>query len=126
MVSLAAIRVLIVDDHEPVRKALRRLLTADGYDVCGEAADGPDVIDAVRRLRPDAILMDLLMPGMSGIDAAREVHAEFPATMIVLMTSPDPEIKEAALQAGMRGVVWKGSGNFINAIHDVLKNDEFR
>ena len=119
-------RVLIVDDHEPVRKALRRLLTADGYEVCGEAADGPDVIHAVRQLRPEVILMDLLMPGMSGIDAARDVLAEFPATVIVLMTSPDPEIEEAAREAGVRGVVWKGSGSFIPALNDILHDQSPR
>ena len=120
---MASARVLIVDDHEAVRKALRRLLTAEGYEVCGDAADGTEVIHAVRKHHPDLILIDLLMPTMSGIDAAREVLAEFPAMLIVLMTTPDPDILEAAHEAGIRATVSKGSGNFVSALDEVLRSE---
>ena len=117
-------RVLIVDDHDAVRKALRRLLTAEDYQVCGEAADGAGAIQAVRRFTPDLVIMDLSMPDMTGIDAARQLLSEFPAMLIVLMTTPDPDIVEAAREAGIRGIVSKGSGNFINSLQKILKDDE--
>ena len=115
--------VLIVDDHESVRKALRRLLTAEGWHVCGEAVDGQDAIRAVRRVAPDLILMDLFMPDMSGIDAAHKVLAEFPQMAIVLMTTPDPDIVDAARQAGIRGTVSKGAGDMVAAVRAILLRD---
>jgi len=121
---VAPVRVLIVDDHDAVRKALRRLLTAEDYQVCGEAADGAGAIQAVRRFTPDLVIMDLSMPDMTGIDAARQLLSEFPAMLIVLMTTPDPDIVEAAREAGIRGIVSKGSGNFINSLQKILKDDE--
>ena len=121
---LAPVRVLIVDDHDAVRKALRRLLTAEDYQVCGEAADGAAAIQAVRRFTPDLVIMDLSMPDMTGIDAARQVLTEFPAMLVVLMTTPDPDIVEAAHEAGIRGIISKGSGNFINSLQKILKDDE--
>ena len=114
------VRVLIVDDHETVRSALRRLLSADGWNVCGEAADGATAIEAVRTLQPDVILMDLYMPDMSGIAAARQVLTEFPATAIVLMTTPDPDIVEAAREAGIRGTVAKATANLVGAVRAIL------
>jgi DNA-binding NarL/FixJ family response regulator len=117
------LRVLIVDDHETVRKALRRLLAADGWDVCGEAAGGGDAIAAARTLRPDVILMDLFMPGMSGIAAARQVLSEFPAIAIVLLTTPDPDIVEEARRTGIRGTVAKASADLVGAVRAILGRD---
>ena len=113
-------RVLIVDDHESVRKALRRLLTAEGWEVCGEAADGGAAVQAARRLTPDLIMMDLCLPDMTGIEAAREVLGEYPATAVVLMTTPDPDIIDAAREAGLRGTVAKGAGGMVNAVRAIL------
>jgi two-component system chemotaxis response regulator CheY len=118
-------RLLIVDDNESVRKALRRLLTAEDFDVCGDAVDGPEAIQTVRRLEPDLVIMDLLMPGMSGLDAAREMRKEFPAALIMLMTAPDADIVEAARRVGIRGTVSKGDGRFVSGVHAVLRGEEF-
>lgn len=118
-------RVLIIDDHEAVRKALRRMLTAENFDVCGEAADGEAAIQVAQRLKPDVILMDLLLPGMSGIDAGRAVLKEFPAMPIVLMTTLDPDIVDAARAAGFRGAVSKGSGNFVVTLNAILQGEQF-
>ena len=117
---MPALRVLIVDDHEPVRKALRRLVTVEGWAVCGEAGDGGQSLDAVRALEPDVILMDLYLPDMSGIAASRRVLSEFPAIAIVLMTMPDPEIVDAARRAGIRGTVAKGTANLVGAVRAIL------
>lgn len=122
---MSTVRILTVDDNESVRRALRRMLMAENWDVCWEAPDGLDAIQAARRLNPDLIIMDLFMPGMSGIDAARELRKEFPALPIILMTPPDPDIVTAARQAGIRGTVSKGSGEIVSAVRAMLRGEEF-
>jgi DNA-binding NarL/FixJ family response regulator len=114
------VRVLIVDDHEAVRKSLRRLLSSEGFEVCGDAPDGTSAIEISRRVQPDVIMMDLQMPDMSGIKAAQQILAESPGVAVLLMTAPDPEIVDAARDAGIRGIVWKGSGNFVESVRQIL------
>lgn len=122
---MSTVRILIVDDNESVRRALRRALMAEDWEVCWEAPDGLDGIQAARRLNPDLVVMDLFMPGMTGIDAARELRKEIPALPIILMTSPDPDIVTAARQAGIRGTVSKGSGAIVSAVGAILRGEEF-
>ena len=74
IVAETPIRVLVVDDHAIVRKGTRALLAeVEGIEVVGEAADGQAAVDQVTALRPDVILMDLVMPGMDGIEAIRQI-----------------------------------------------------
>lgn len=123
MADTVPARILVVDDNESVRKALSRLLTVEDCVVCGEAVDGSDAIEAARRLKPDLILMDLSMPGMSGMDAAREMRKEFPTLSIILMTEPDPEIIATARRLGIRGTVSK-VGSILSGVRAVLRGDE--
>ena len=105
----ATIRVLIVDDHSVVRMGLRMFfdLQAD-IEVVGEAADGSEGVAMARRLEPDVVLMDLLMPNMDGITAIGRIKAERPETEIVTMTSFIEEEKvTSALEAGASGYVLK-------------------
>ena len=82
------IRVLIVDDHAVVRQGLRMFLSPEvGFEVVGEAADGPAAIEQARALHPDIVLMDLLLPGMSGIEATAAIRAELPDVEVVVLTS---------------------------------------
>ena len=103
------IRVLIVDDHSVVRTGLKVFLDLqDDIDVVGEAADGSEGVAMARRLEPDVVLMDLLMPNMDGITAIGRIKAERPVTEIVTMTSFIEEEKvTAALEAGASGYVLK-------------------
>jgi DNA-binding NarL/FixJ family response regulator len=105
----AKIRVLIVDDHAVVRMGLRAFFDMlDDMEVVGEASDGSEGVAVARRLRPDVVLMDLLMPNMDGITAIARIKAERPETEIVTMTSFIEEEKvTAALEAGASGYVLK-------------------
>jgi DNA-binding NarL/FixJ family response regulator len=103
------IRVLIVDDHAVVRMGLRVFFDLqDDITVVGEAADGSEGVAMARRLEPDVVLMDLLMPNMDGITAIGRIKAERPEIEIVTMTSFIEEEKvTAALEAGASGYVLK-------------------
>ncbi|HEY6058774.1 MAG TPA: response regulator transcription factor [Candidatus Limnocylindrales bacterium] len=109
MESSAPIRVLLVDDHTMVRQGLRVFFDLQpDIDVVGEAADGAQAVAAARRLTPDVILMDLLMPGMDGLTAIGLIKAELPAIEIVAVTSFIEEEKvTAALEAGATGYLLK-------------------
>jgi CheY-like chemotaxis protein len=119
-------RILIVDDNAELRIALRRRLTAENWEVCGEVADGLEAIEAARRLAPDLIVMDLFMPGMTGLEAARKIRHEFPTMLIMLMTTPDAHLEEAARGAGIRGTVSKLAINkMVAGLHALLRGEEF-
>jgi DNA-binding NarL/FixJ family response regulator len=105
----ARIRVLIVDDHAMVRRGMRDFLDLhDDLDVVGEASDGDAAIEAADDLRPDVIVMDLLMPGLDGIAATAEIKARHPAMEVVAITSFIEEDRiTAALEAGASGFLLK-------------------
>jgi NarL family two-component system response regulator LiaR len=108
-IAAERIRVLLVDDHAVVRMGLRAFFDLQSdIDVVGEAADGSEGVAMSRRLEPDVILMDLLMPNMDGVTAIGRIKAERPDTEIVTMTSFIEESKvTAALEAGATGYVLK-------------------
>ena len=80
-------RVLIVDDHAPFRALARRVLTADGFDIVGEAADGASALDAARALRPDVVLLDVQLPDVDGFRVAQELSDEPPSPAVVLVST---------------------------------------
>ncbi len=102
-------RVLLVDDQELVREGLRRILHPDeGFDIVGECADGSEVSDAVQRLRPDLVVMDVRMKDVDGIEATRRVRALPGAPpVLVLTTFGDDDVLSGALRAGAAGFVLK-------------------
>ena len=103
------IQVLIVDDHAVVRQGLRSLLeNQPDIVVAGEAADGATAVAMTKELAPDVILMDLLMPGMSGMEAIRRIHESgSTARILVLSSSVEDHLVKQALQAGAHGYVLK-------------------
>ncbi len=103
------IRVLLVDDHGVVRRGLRGYLELlDDIEIVGEAENGRLGIEAARELRPDVVLMDLLMPELDGIAATAVIHAELPGVEVVALTSFVEEARvTAALEAGAAGFILK-------------------
>ncbi len=104
-----AIRVLIVDDHSVVREGLRMFLARDpDLEVVGEAADGAEALEQARQLRPDVVIMDLLMPVMDGIAATRAIRRELPETEVLALTSvlESASVVEA-IRAGAIGYLLK-------------------
>jgi NarL family two-component system response regulator LiaR len=104
-----AIRVLLVDDHPVVRQGLRALLsTQDGIDVVGEAGDGEAAVAAAERLLPDVVLMDVVMPGIDGVEALRRIGGRRPQTRVVMLTSyADERRAMEAVDAGASGFLLK-------------------
>ena len=91
------IRVLLVDDHTVVRKGLRTFLSYDpDLEVVGEAADGAQALRLARELSPDVVLMDLLMPGMDGIEAAAAIRHELPETEVLRLVAQGYSNKQSA------------------------------
>ncbi len=107
-----AIRVLVVDDHAVVRRGLRGFLDVlDDIEVIGEAEDGRQALELAGSLRPDLVLMDLLMPGLDGIAATAELKSRFPEVHVLALTSfVEEERVLAALEAGASGFLLKDAG----------------
>jgi DNA-binding NarL/FixJ family response regulator len=104
-------RIVIADDHPLFRSALRTLLEGSGeMEVIAEAADGKETLGLSRRLRPDLVLMDVIMPKMDGVAATRAIKAELPRTVVLVMTaSEDSEHLLSALRVGAGGYVLKSA-----------------
>lgn len=104
---MARARALIVDDHSVFRQGLRALLE-DSFDVVGEAREGGEAVEKAMLLRPDVVVLDINMPGMHGIEAARQIKRSLPKTGIVTVSvSDDDEQVFAAIQAGVSAYVVK-------------------
>lgn len=105
------IRVVLVDDHHMVRKGLAFIINGfDDLDLVGEAASGIEAIRLCDEVRPDVVLMDLVMPEMSGIDAIRAIRISHPETQMIALTSFDnDDLVHGALQAGAIGYLMKNA-----------------
>jgi two-component system response regulator NreC len=105
------IRVLIVDDHAILREALRGLLeTVPEIEVVGDATNGREALDLCDRLQPDVVLMDMVMPGLNGLEATRQLRRRHPKTKVLILTGyMEDEQIVAALRAGASGYVVKRS-----------------
>jgi NarL family two-component system response regulator LiaR len=123
----SSIRVLIVDDHTIVRKGLRALLSTEAdIEIIGEAEDGLRAVDQAKKLQPDVVLMDLVMPQMDGIEATRRITADCPKTRVLVLTSFAADDKVfPAIKAGALGYLLKDSGpeELVQAIQQVYRGE---
>jgi DNA-binding NarL/FixJ family response regulator len=106
---MSGLRILIADDHEVARQGIRALLESHpGWEVCAEAKDGREAVELANNSKPDIALLDIGMPNLNGLDAARQILAMSPAVRILILTMHDAEqVVREVLAAGARGFVLK-------------------
>jgi DNA-binding NarL/FixJ family response regulator len=122
---VSLLRILIVDDHDVARRGIRSLLEAHpGWEICGEAKDGREAVECATRMKPDLVLLDIGMPGLNGLDAARQIHAVCPDTRILILTMHDTEqLVREVLAVGARGYLLKSdSARDLVAAVEALQN----
>jgi DNA-binding NarL/FixJ family response regulator len=122
---LSALRILIADDHELARQGIRSLLEDHaGWEICAEARDGREAVDFAAGLKPDICLLDIGMPNLNGLDAARQILAMSPEARILILTIHDSEqVVREVLAAGARGFLLKSdAGRDLVAAVEALQN----
>ena len=119
------LRILLADDHEIVRRGLRSLLEKhEGWEVCGEAADGREAIEKALQLRPDVVIVDIGMPSLNGLDTTRHLLKHDPEFKVIVLTITDSDqVIREALDAGARGFVLKSDAarDLVSAV-EALQN----
>ncbi len=121
------LRIILVDDHEVVRIGLKTLLARQPqFEIIDEASGAGEAVERALRLKPDVVVMDIRLPGMSGIEACREITARQPATKVLMLTSyAEDEMLFDAIAAGASGYVLKqiGSGELVRALEAVGRGE---
>jgi DNA-binding NarL/FixJ family response regulator len=125
-----AVRILVVDDHEVVREGVRNIINKarPQWEICGEAENGQEAIDMAMRLRPDIILLDITMPRLSGLEAARQMSGLGLSSQILIFTMHESgELAHDARRVGARGYVTKSDAgrHLVRAIETLLSGGTF-
>ena len=123
-------RILIVDDHEIVREGIRNLLSQSrpGWNICGQAKNGEEAVAAVKNLKPDVVVLDVTMPLMSGLEAARRIATSGSECRVLMFTMHESDsLGREVRKAGAQGVVLKSQAarNLVVAIETVLGGGTF-
>lgn len=114
-------RIVLVDDHQVLRDGIRRSLEDAGEEVVGEAGDGEEAVAVVAQTRPDVVLMDLEMPVLDGVESCKRILAQFPTTLVVVLTMHEDVARtRAALSAGAVAYLTKGTS--MNEVIDAIRN----
>ena len=117
-------RILIADDHDLVRRGLRALIEAAGHQICGEASTGREAVSLARTTAPHVVILDLSMPDLNGLEAARRIRVAVPAAEVLIVTAYDSEetVREV-LAAGVRGYMLKSDAgrDLVAAVEDLLR-----
>ena len=121
-------RVLLADDHSLIRQALRTLLERQGFQVVSEASNGQEALRSMEKTQPDVAILDIGMPVLNGVDAARELVKSSPKTKVILLTQHDEDqyVMEA-LRVGVRGYVLKSQAaeDLVHAIQEVCRGSVY-
>ena len=105
---MATTQVFLIDDDEAVRETIRRLLEHDSrFTVVGEASDGEAALESLKELAVDVVTVDLLLPGMSGIETVRKLKEQYPSVKIVVLSAYGGDIMERAVQVGVDAYILK-------------------
>ena len=119
--------IFIVDDNSDIRAGIRRQLERSGFEVCGEAHDGLDALDKLSEVRPDLIILDMSMPRMNGVDAARELKYICPDVPVILYTAyADVFRRRQVLPEGISEVVAKGENLLDLVVRSLGKTQQGR
>jgi len=125
----AMIRIVLADDHDVVRRGLRELLEEhEGWEVCGEAANGREAIEIVKKHKPQVAIVDLAMPELNGLEATRHIRKESPDTEVLVFTMHESELLvRDVLEAGARGFVLKSDAarHLTNAVEALVQHKPF-
>jgi DNA-binding NarL/FixJ family response regulator len=126
---MKAYRILIADDHEVVRRGIRALIESHpGWEVCGEAQDGREALERAREVKPDLILLDVGMPNLNGLEAARQILASCTVTQILILTMHySPQLVREILALGARGFLLKSDAgrDLVTAVEAVQNHRTF-
>lgn len=126
---MGALRILVCDDHDLMRRGLKALLEArEGWTVCGEAETGRDAVELATKLRPDVAVLDITMPQLNGLDAAKRIKKVSPHTEILILSMHySDELVRQILEAGLRGYVIKSDSDrdLVTAVDTLSKHKPF-
>jgi DNA-binding NarL/FixJ family response regulator len=125
----ANIRILVVDDHDIIRRGLKDLLAAKpGWEVCAEAKTGRDAVSMAEQLKPDVIVMDVSMPDLNGLEAARRIHKALPKTGILILTMHySDQLVRDVIESGARGYILKSDADreLVSAVEAIANRRTF-
>lgn len=125
---MTALRILLADDAAIVRQSVKALLEQEGFEVVGEAADGEEAVRLAEALNPDVVILDLSMPGLNGLEAARGIRGTCPRVQLILLTAHQEEHHVAkAFWVGIRGYVLKSEAADVlaRAVEEVSRGESF-
>src|SRR5262245_52760536 len=125
---MTRVRILIADDHEVVRRGVRAVLEGQlGWIVCGEATTGREAVAKAIDLRPDVVVLDISMPELNGLEAARQIHRVVPAHIVVLTVHESDQLARDILEAGARAYILKADAGrkLVDAINALITHRTF-